>query len=182
VDAGIGHPWRIVWALVGLGLLGAGLVNFMWPADSQEPASTSPPVLVDKPDAAGPSAPAPAAGSPVADESDRVGLVEPVALPRSSRCALDANAQVISPDRPSKPADYVYLVASRQVTVCVQDASGRQSRVTLQAGRNVNIPGRPPFDLTADTLSHLQVFFQGQRMAVPAGMTGVRLQAQDTRR
>ena len=184
VVAGTGHPWRIVWALVGLGLLGTGLVNFMWPAGSQESASTSTPVLVDKPDAAGSPAPAPApaAVSPVADESDRADLAEPVVLPQGSRCELDANARIISTDRPSKPADYVYLMASRQVTVCIQDADGRQTRVTLQAGCNVNIPGRPPFDLTADTLSHLQVFFQGQRMALPAGMTGVRLQAQDTRR
>jgi transcriptional regulator with XRE-family HTH domain len=176
-----GHTWRIVWALIGLGLLGAGFLITVWPTASDERVPTSTEVTVETPGHVDESAPAPATVNPVADETDQRAMAEPVVLPQRSGCDLDSNARTLSPDRPTKPADYVYLVASDPVVVCIQDADGRQTRLTLQAGRNVNIRGRPPFDLTADTWSHLQVFFQGQRMALPAGMTGVRLQAHDTR-
>lgn len=85
--------------------------------------------------------------------------------------------QTIVPTQPSKSADYVYLTAVSDVTLCVRDVAGQITRKTLSAGQSFNIPGRQPFEVTADRLDQLRVFFQGQRIWFQAGASRLRLTA-----
>jgi len=85
--------------------------------------------------------------------------------------------QTIVPSQPSKSADYVYLTAVSDVVLCVRDAAGQITRQSLSGGQSFNIPGRQPFEVTADRLDQLRVFFQGQRIWFQAGTTRLRLTA-----
>jgi hypothetical protein len=95
----------------------------------------------------------------------------------SDACDPGGASQTIVPSQPSKAADYVYLTAVSEVTLCVRDATGRITRKTLQAGQSFNIAGRQPFDVTADQLAQLRVFFQGQRIWFRAESARLRLTA-----
>ena len=92
-------------------------------------------------------------------------------------CNSEGASQTIVPTQPSKTADYVYVTATNEVTLCVRDAAGQVTRKTLPGGQSFNIPGQQPFELTADKLDHLRVFFQGQRIWFDAGTTRLRLTA-----
>lgn len=98
--------------------------------------------------------------------------------PLSASCAEQAGSpQTIMPSNPSKSADYVYVTAVSDVTFCVRDAAGRITRKTLQGGQSVNVTGQQPFEITADQLQQLRVFFQGQRIWFQADTTWLRLTA-----
>jgi hypothetical protein len=71
----------------------------------------------------------------------------------------------------------VYITAVSEVSVCVRDAAGQITRKALQAGQSFNIPGQQPFDVTADKMHQLRVFFQGQRIWFQAEATRLRLTA-----
>jgi hypothetical protein len=170
-----------VWLLLGLGLLGMGLLMTLWPAGTDERLPTPATARVPVSGEGATAETVPAAVSPQAGGPDREVPTESTGLPGGSSCGLSPDAPTVSPDRPSKAADYVYLVASDEVVICVQDASGRMTHMKLAAGRNANIPGRAPFYVTAEPMLHLQVFFQGQRLAWTPGLAGLRLQPRDTR-
>ena len=95
-------------------------------------------------------------------------------------CEASGAPQTIVPSQPSKSADYVYVTAVSDVTLCVRDAAGQITRKTLQGGQSFNVPGRQPFELTADKLDQLRVFFQGQRIWFDAGASRLRLTAATT--
>ncbi|MFZ9425335.1 MAG: RodZ domain-containing protein, partial [Limnohabitans sp.] len=92
-------------------------------------------------------------------------------------CNTNGAAQTIVPSQPSKAADYVYVTAVSDVSVCVRDAAGQVTRKSLQAGQSVNIPGQQPFEVTGENLNQLRVFFQGQRIWFQAEATRLRLTA-----
>jgi hypothetical protein len=92
-------------------------------------------------------------------------------------CQASGAPQTIVPSQPSKSADYVYVTAVSDVILCVRDAAGQITRKNLQGGQSFNVPGRQPFELTADKLDQLRVFFQGQRIWFDAGATRLRLTA-----
>ena len=109
---------------------------------------------------AGPTSPTPATQATIMDPCGEAGV-----------------HQTIVPSQPSKSADYVYLTAVSDVVLCVRDAAGQITRKSLSGGQSFNIPGRQPFEVTADHLDQLRVFFQGQRIWFQAGTTRLRLTA-----
>lgn len=181
VPSASGLSARLAWTMVGVGLIGAGLLMVWWPGDTG--ADVAPLAPAESRETSQASLPLPSAEETNAMSStpERTGSAEAPLQSAEAGCGLGESLLRLSPERPSRSADYVYLVAIDEVTVCVRDAQGQQTHLTLQAGRNANVAGHPPFDLTADALSHVQVFFQGQRMTLPPGIAGVRLQPQDTR-
>jgi len=166
-------PWRGWWVLIGVGLLGAGVVLSWWPdAPAPNTLSVTHPVPSDV--VLSPASPPPRMPDPV---SASTPVTAPAETAAREACMFQATPVAVTPSQPSKPADYVYLVAVSDVVLCMQDATGRQTRMTLQAGRSFNWPGRPPFDLVVDQPSQLRVFFQGQRIDYPPEAASLRLQA-----
>lgn len=179
----------LVLSLVGLGLIGAGI--------SLIPAIRSPGAVSEVVQSAKAPA-APAVESSIATPSStdhgnpaRAAMVpirlteggaptEPVVATQAvlaESCEQAGTPQTIMPSQPSKAGDYVYLTALGDVSVCVRDAAGQITRKSLQAGQSFNIPGRQPFEVTADQLDQLRVFFQGQRIWFQAGAHRLRLTA-----
>ena len=179
------RPSYVVLSLVGLGLIGAGISlipSIHPPGPAQGVTQSSEVVNLTKIASAGAAGPSTADDTPpttgaasVPDVAPAVSVIPAQSL--SDLCDQAGSAQTIVPSQPSKAPDYVYVTAVSDVTVCVRDTSGRITRKSLQAGQSFNIPGQQPFDVTADQLHQLRVFFQGQRIWFQAEATRLRLTA-----
>jgi hypothetical protein len=178
----------IVLSLVGVGLIGAGI---SWIPSIRPPGAAHGVIQAEVPvadqQAGSSSTVVPTVGTASSSPAlaVRVGLPDQaapseLALPAttlSASCDQAGAAQTIVPSQPSKSADYVYLTAISDVSLCVRDANGRITRKSLRAGQSFNIPGRQPFEVTADQLHQLRVFFQGQRIWFQADAPRLRLTA-----
>jgi len=184
----------IVLSLVGLGLIMAGisLIPSIHPPGATQGvvqvSATAPPLTEAMPaprgtesgaavqeDRVGQAASADkSAATPAGTATSSAALVPPSPL---DSCLTNGAAHTIVPSQPSKAADYVYVTAVSDVSVCVRDAAGQVTRKSLQAGQSVNIPGQQPFEVTGENLNQLRVFFQGQRIWFQAEATRLRLTA-----
>jgi len=184
----------IVLSLVGLGLIMAGisLIPSIHPPGATQGvvqvSATAPPLTEAMPaprgtesgaavqeDRVGQAASADkSAATPAGTATSSAALVPPSPL---DSCLTNGAAHTIVPSQPSKAADYVYVTAVNDVSVCVRDAAGQVTRKSLQAGQSVNIPGQQPFEVTGENLNQLRVFFQGQRIWFQAEATRLRLTA-----
>jgi transcriptional regulator with XRE-family HTH domain len=66
-----------------------------------------------------------------------------------------------------RPATYVYLVAKKNTTVCIQDGLHAISQVKLTEGASQSVYGSPPWHLRLQDLDAVDVFFQGRRITLP---------------
>ena len=66
-----------------------------------------------------------------------------------------------------RPATYVYLVAKKNTTVCIQDGQHLISEVKLALGASQSVHGAPPWHLRLEDLDAVDVFFQGHRVVLP---------------
>jgi hypothetical protein len=184
----------IVLSLVGVGLIVAGisLIPSIHPPGATQGvvqvSATAPPLTEAMPaprgtesgaavqeDRVGQAASADkSAATPAGTATSSAALVPPSS---PELCNTNGAAQTIVPSQPSKAADYVYVTAVSDVSVCVRDAAGQVTRKSLQAGQSVNIPGQQPFEVTGENLNQLRVFFQGQRIWFQAEATRLRLTA-----
>ena len=184
----------ILLSLVGLGLIMAGisLIPSIHPPGATQGvvqvSATAPPLTEAMPaprgtesgaavqeDRVGQAASADkSAATPAGTATSSAALVPPSPL---DSCLTNGAAHTIVPSQPSKAADYVYVTAVNDVSVCVRDAAGQVTRKSLQAGQSVNIPGQQPFEVTGENLNQLRVFFQGQRIWFQAEATRLRLTA-----
>ena len=184
----------ILLSLVGVGLIVAGisLIPSIHPPGATQGvvqvSATAPPLTEAMPaprgtesgaavqeDRVGQAASADkSAATPAGTATSSAALVPPSS---PELCNTNGAAQNIVPSQPSKAADYVYVTAVSDVSVCVRDAAGQVTRKSLQAGQSVNIPGQQPFEVTGENLNQLRVFFQGQRIWFQAEATRLRLTA-----
>lgn len=184
----------ILLSLVGVGLIVAGisLIPSIHPPGATQGvvqvSATAPPLTEAMPaprgtesgaavqeDRVGQAASADkSAATPAGTATSSAALVPPSS---PELCNTNGAAQTIVPSQPSKAADYVYVTAVSDVSVCVRDAAGQVTRKSLQAGQSVNIPGQQPFEVTGENLNQLRVFFQGQRIWFQAEATRLRLTA-----
>lgn len=91
----------------------------------------------------------------------------------SSLCQFTGLGATFSPAQAAKAGDYVYLLAQQDTRLCLVDATGRETELTLAAGQGANITGQPPFKLAATHGAQVQVFYQGKRVAWPADASHV---------
>ena len=83
-------------------------------------------------------------------------------------CANITSAPVtVTSVSPNKPGSYVYLVANKATTVCVDDGKNKRNLVTLTPGAGRSIHGSPPWTIAAADLKSVQVYFQGAKVWVP---------------
>jgi hypothetical protein len=68
---------------------------------------------------------------------------------------------------PNKPGSYVYLVASKATTVCVDDGKNKRTLVTLTPGAGRSVHGAAPWTLASTDLKAVQVYFQGAKVWLP---------------
>ena len=78
----------------------------------------------------------------------------------------DAETELVSAS-PKNAPEYVYMVATKDMFVCVMDGNNRVAAVNLKNGERRSIYGPAPFKVQSASLPELQVFFQGTLIAIP---------------
>lgn len=113
-----------------------------------------------------------AAVSSQASESPEV--IAPVA---NNACALTAG-----PDTPRWAPAYarnastrVFLTSATLIDVCVTDATGVSTPLTLRPGAMASVSGKPPYVVRSERLSQAQIFLQGLKVRVPASASAIHL-------
>lgn len=110
-----------------------------------------------------------AAGSPPPPVAEASASPQPLRQDVSaSLCQFSGPGAAFTPAQATKAGDYVYLLAQQDTRLCLIDATGHQTTLTLAAGQTANITGQPPFKLAAAPGAQVQVFYQGKRVAWPA--------------
>ena len=116
------------------------------------------------------SAPAPADTASNAANSASAQKAQEVATAMSEnakKCLWkDAETELV-PATPKKAPEYVYMVATKDMFVCVMDGNNRVAAVNLKNGERRSIYGPAPFKVQSASLPELQVFFQGTLIAIP---------------
>ena len=112
---------------------------------------------------------------------EAMGLQVATAAPatRSDRdCEWQDQETAIESLQAVKSSDYVHLVASKDIVVCVLDSRSRLTRLLLTAGESRSVHWSAPWRLRSVDMATLKIFFQGQRVSLPNLQTiQVRLQA-----
>lgn len=67
----------------------------------------------------------------------------------------------------NKAGNYVYLLASKDVQVCVDDGKRVRNVVNLKAGEGKTVRGSSPWVIGAGDIASLQVYFQGAKVFIP---------------
>jgi hypothetical protein len=114
---------------------------------------------------------APADTAPSAANSAAVQQAQAVATAMSEnakKCLWkDAETELV-PATPKKAPEYVYMVATKDMFVCVMDGNERVAALSLKNGERRSIYGPAPFKVQSASLPQLQVFFQGTPIAIPS--------------
>ena len=103
-------------------------------------------------------------------------------MPSTRDCDIQDQGTVIQSAHSGKPSNYVHLVASRATGVCVADSRNQVTPLALTAGEAKTVYGAAPWRLSSNNLASLNIFFQGQRIALPDSQTTqIRLHAHLTK-
>lgn len=91
--------------------------------------------------------------------------------PDKKECAgLEAEAVPVSPFAASKPPTYVYLLATQSVQLCVDDGKRNRTVVRLEAGAGRSVHGAPPWTISGQGLTSVQIYFQGSKLMLNPSM------------
>lgn len=73
--------------------------------------------------------------------------------------------------QPTKPGDYVHVVANTDASICIKDALGKVQILHLKNAQSQTLRGRPPFDIFSNKLNEFKLFYQGNLLRLPSGNT-----------
>jgi hypothetical protein len=115
------------------------------------------------------TAPADAATSAANSASAQKAQEVATAMSENAKKCLwkDAETELV-PATPKKAPEYVYMVATKDMFVCVMDGNERVAALNLKNGERRSIYGPAPFKVQSASLPELQVFFQGTPIAIPS--------------
>lgn len=103
--------------------------------------------------------------------------VNPEILILKDSCAAKAGESYqYSNPNPSKPANYVYLIAKEKTGFCIVDAEGIELNADLESGGSKSVYGKPPFVLVPNNLAALEVYYEGNKLwNLPADIKALKL-------
>lgn len=91
-------------------------------------------------------------------------------------CQQPSTGHVVTPVRPSKAGDMVYVVAQKIGSVCVVDAAGVRTVLSLKPQEARSVYGVAPWRVNFEQPEQAQLYFQGERLRFPgASVTTVAL-------
>lgn len=134
------------------------------------------------------SAPAPAASTstPTAVPVVAASVATPaVSLPSTAASSSASKAlgcayvtdvmPELTPFIAKKEGRYVYVVSPINAEICVVDGNKQVTLLQLKAGENRSVYGVSPWQVSSDSLSKVQIFFQGGRVTMPEAAMRVKL-------
>jgi hypothetical protein len=88
--------------------------------------------------------------------------------PIQTECIWSENPHNLSATRATKDSNYVYLIATKEVFVCIKDNTNKVSIVNIKANEPKNIAGVSPLTLQSKDLNSLNIFYQGRKIQLPS--------------
>jgi len=76
-------------------------------------------------------------------------------------------AAAITPSRPNKAGDMVYIVAHKMGSVCVVDGAGVSTLLSLKVKEARSVYGTAPWRVNFEHPEQAQLYFQGERLRLP---------------
>ena len=114
-----------------------------------------------------------AVAAPVALASDAVktaSAADAVAIRASSHCVFSSDpGSEVSPAAPKKEGRFVYVVSPVDTSLCVVDGNKQASTLQLKAGEGRSVYGTSPWQISGNSLTQIQIYFQGWRASLPEG-------------
>jgi hypothetical protein len=111
----------------------------------------------------------------MAGESKTVDLTVPIVLEKPKdnpvECQWSQEPAAIFANLPSKPGDYVHVVANTDGAICVRDATRKTQVLQLRSLQSQTIRGRQPFEIFSLNLNAFQLFYQGNLLRLPSTST-----------
>ena len=90
------------------------------------------------------------------------------AIPTSSNsdtCSIKGGTPYpYSNPNPTKPSNYVFVIAKGKTTFCIVDAEGVLVNTTLESGTSKSFYGKPPFLVVPDNFAAVDIFFEGNKL------------------
>ena len=84
-----------------------------------------------------------------------------------SDCVWSENPPNLSAQNATKDGNYVYLVAMKEIVVCIKDKTNKVSIVNLKANEPQNIAGVAPLKIQSKDLDSVNIFYQGSKVQLP---------------
>jgi cytoskeletal protein RodZ len=135
------------------------------------PAMTEPLASVTPPPETAPQPVPPVAATappvPAAPAAPEPTVLAPVKEVVSDCKQLKVEPTPVAPVSVNKAGTYVYVLASKDMQVCVDDGKRVHTLVNLQAGQGKSIHGASPWVIGAVDMAALQVYFQGAKVLIP---------------
>ena len=85
-----------------------------------------------------------------------------------SGCEWSNQAKSIAGYQPTKPGDYVHVVANSDGAICVKDATSKLQVLNLKNSQSQTVRGSPPFEIFSNNLHQFQLFYQGNLLKLPS--------------
>ena len=85
-----------------------------------------------------------------------------------SECEWSNEAKSIAGYQPTKPGDYVHVVANTDGAICVRDATSKLQVLNLKNTQSQTVKGSPPFEIFSNNLHQFQLFYQGNLLRLPS--------------
>lgn len=80
-----------------------------------------------------------------------------------------------TPPYPRKSDTRLFLVSPKASTICIVDAAGKATQLSLKARSGQAYSGKPPYVVQSPLLPELEIFLQGTRVRIPAQTQAIRL-------
>ena len=71
-----------------------------------------------------------------------------------------------SPPNPTKPGDYVHLISSESVSVCVMDHANEIKTLSFKPMEAKTVHGQPPFKIFSHEFSKIKLYYQGNLIRI----------------
>ncbi|MSQ58029.1 MAG: XRE family transcriptional regulator [Limnohabitans sp.] len=94
-----------------------------------------------------------------------------VATPTTTSTSCDnlkMNAISAEPISVHKLGNYVYFLANKELSVCVEDGDQKITKLELKPNIGRSTYGKGPWVVASQDLEHIQIYFQGSRVLLPA--------------
>ena len=85
----------------------------------------------------------------------------------STECDWDTRSIEKIATKPMKPGNYVHLVASDSVSVCVMDHANEIKTLSFKPMEAKTVHGQPPFKIFSHEFSKIKLYYQGNLIRIP---------------
>lgn len=73
--------------------------------------------------------------------------------------------------QPTRPGDYVHVIANTDSSICLRDATNKEQILHLKSSQSQTIRGQAPFEIFSNNLNEFKLFYQGNLLRLPSSNT-----------